>query len=339
MAVITAAAIAAAGAWIFVLLSPASDRPLPSPTSDVSADSPMTTLASTSRAVPSVAAAAGQSMVQLQASTSHGTVLLTGVAVAEGGLVATTADALSGLRSISMVGTDGHLWRSSVMGIDRNSDIALITVPDDVPVAPFADDSQLNPGSSDMTLTLAGSGNGVPVLHCDPGSVDTVGNPLTEGPADGMPAIVSTAPGVLEEAGDPLLNTAGAVVGLLYDDDSGSGGTSVSFLPSDLVLGVTDDLRSTDRVAPGWLGVAGTTVTAAQGTTQGAAVMAVTSNSPAAGVLQPGDVIVGVNATPVRTMAELRARLYILGPHAPVALSVVDGATTHVVDVTLGASP
>ena len=38
-------------------------------------------------------------MVQLRAVTSHGVVSLAGVAVAEGGLVATTADGLSGLRS------------------------------------------------------------------------------------------------------------------------------------------------------------------------------------------------------------------------------------------------
>jgi S1-C subfamily serine protease len=88
-------------------------------------------------------------------------------------------------------------------------------------------------------------------------------------------------------------------------------------------------------VAPGWLGVAGTTAEAAQG----AAVMAVQANSPAAGLLQPGEIIVGVNSAPVRTMAELRARLYVLAPHSPVALSVVDGTAKQIIDVTLGASP
>ena len=47
-------------------------------------------------------------MVQLRADTSHGVVSLVGVAVAEGGLVATTADGLTGLQSLCMIGSDGR---------------------------------------------------------------------------------------------------------------------------------------------------------------------------------------------------------------------------------------
>src|SRR5581483_3308473 len=142
MVVVGAAAVMAAAAWVVVLLSPASDRPMPSGrASDVAADAPMTTLAATSRAVPEPAQAAGQSMVQLRATTGRGVVLLTGVAVAEGGVVATTADALKGgLRALSMVGSDGRLLRAKLLGLDASSDVALVSVPDDVPVAPFADD-------------------------------------------------------------------------------------------------------------------------------------------------------------------------------------------------------
>ena len=45
-----------------------------------------------------------------------------------------------------------------------------------------------------------------------------------------------------------------------------------------------------------------------------------------------------MNATPVRTMAELRALLYVLAPGAAVPLSVQQGTGTKVVDVTLGTS-
>ena len=51
-----------------------------------------------------------------------------------------------------------------------------------------------------------------------------------------------------------------------------------------------------------------------------------------------GQVIVGVNAMPVRTMAELRARLYVLAPGAAVAVSVQQASGTKVVDLTLGGS-
>jgi len=67
-------------------------------------------------------------------------------------------------------------------------------------------------------------------------------------------------------------------------------------------------------------------------------VQTVAATGPAAKVLRAGDVIVAVNALPVRTMAELRARLYVLAPGATVAVSVQEGGGNRVVDVTLGGS-
>jgi putative serine protease PepD len=88
-------------------------------------------------------------------------------------------------------------------------------------------------------------------------------------------------------------------------------------------------------VAHGWLGVEGATATG----TLGAQVVKVEAGSPAAGRLQPGEVITGIGDVPIRTMADLRARLYVMAPSTTVALLVEDGTTAQVVDVTLGASP
>jgi hypothetical protein len=154
MVLVGAGAVLAAMAWVVILLSPSSDRPMVSDGGGAMTDAPLTTLASNRETIPNAASAAGQSLVQLRASTSHGVVSLVGVAVAEGGLVATTASSLNGLRSIDMVGSDGKLLRSSVVGVDRDSDVALVNVPDDVPVAPFADDNSLGTGSGDMTLSM-----------------------------------------------------------------------------------------------------------------------------------------------------------------------------------------
>ena len=123
------------------------------------------------------------------------------------------------------------------------------------------------------------------------------------------------------------------MVGILYDPDPGTA-SPVAFLPSDLVVGVADDLRSSNRVVHGWLGVSGTD--APDG--GGAKVESVQPGGPAAGRLQEGQVIVAVNSLPVRTMAELRSRLYVLAPGAAIALSVQQGASTKVVDVTLSGS-
>jgi serine protease Do len=334
MMVIGAAAALAAVAWVGVLLSPASDRPAPSDgtsASNAANDSPLTTLTARNGNVPAAAEGASQSMVELQAATAHGNVTLIGVAVAEGGLVATTASSLTGLRSLSMVGPDGHLLRASVVAIDKDSDLALVNVPDDVPVATFADDGSLASGSGDLLLSMAATGGSTPAVRCTPGTVSAVGTPIAGGPAAGMPAITSSAPNLTEQSGDLLLNAAGSVLGILY----GTGATP-TFLPTQLVLGVADDLRSSGRVAHGWLGVEGTD---GPSTTGGAQVSAVMAGSPAARYLQAGEVIVQVGSVPVRTMAELRGRLYVLAPDTTVVLSVLSGAATRVVDVTLSASP
>jgi serine protease Do len=270
-------------------------------------------------------------VVQLQANTSHGVVSLVGVAVAEGGLVATTADGLSGLQSLWMIGSDGRRVRASVLSVDGSSDLALISVPDDLPVAPFADDATLTDGSADMTLSMTAPANGTMMLHAEAGSVTSVGTMIGSGRAKGMPDITSTAPAAVgQEPGDPLLNRDGAVIGILYQ-----AGTSSTFLPTQLVLGVADDLRSAGKVSHGWLGVLGTTAPGSGG----AEVAQLMAGSPAAGVMQPGDVVVALGAVPIRSMADLRGRLYVTAPNSKIELSVLEGATTHVVDVTLGASP
>jgi putative serine protease PepD len=332
MVLVGVGAVMAVVAWVVVLLSPASDHPLESTTQDATAGGPLTTLAGVQNTLPAAAEAAGHSVVELQASTSHGTVLLVGVAVAEGGLVATTADLLNGMQRIDMVGPDGKLEAASVLATDKTSDVALVSVPIDLPVATFADDSALDSGTPDLALSFESAGDHAVALRCTPGAVTEVGSAISSGPASTMPSITSSpaTPAVL--AGEPLLDENGAVLGILYGPASGS--SPATFLPSSLVVGVADDLRSQDRVVHGWLGMQGTD--APDG--GGAKVAEVQSGGPASGVLHVGQFIVAVDSNPVRTMAELRAQLYVLPPGTPITLSVQQPGGPKVVNVTLGTS-
>jgi len=331
MIVVGAVAALAAVAWTVILLSPSSDRPPSELLSGNGSDSPVTTLAGDIQALPKAALSASRAMVQLRVVTATGVITLVGVGVAEGGLVATTADGLNGVRSIAMIGNGGRLLRASVVAVDKASDVALVNVPDDVPVAPFADDASLAAGSPDMTLSMVAPSTTTMALRCTPGLITAVGTPVAVGPALGMASITSTAPSAPPEAGDLLLNSAGAVVGILYGPDA----SRPVFLPTSLILGVTDDLRSKSRVTHGWLGVDGPDSV----TTTGATVAAVVAGSPAEGMLHPGETITGIGSYPVRSMAELRARLYVLAPETAVVLSVLDGTVTRIVDVTLSPSP
>jgi S1-C subfamily serine protease len=218
------------------------------------------------------------------------------------------------------------------VGIDGPSDVALVNVPEDLPVAPFADDAGLNNGSPDILLNFVPAGGSNLALHATTGTIASVGTGVDAGPASGM-ALITSAPAAASEApGDPLLNPNGDVLGILCPHAQGS---AASFLPTQLVVGVADDLRSGNKVVHGWLGVEGTD----QPGNTGAKVVQVQANSPAAhGGLQAGQVIVAVNSLPVRTMAELRSRLYVLAPGASVALAIQGATGTKVVNLTLGDS-
>jgi S1-C subfamily serine protease len=328
-------AVMAVVAWIIVLLSPASQHPLGGDgTEDTIADASVSTLAGTQNTVPAAAEVVGHSMVELLATTSHGTVSIIGVAVAEGGVVATTADVLRGVTRVEMVGPGGKLEPASVVATDAASDVALVSVPEDLPVAAFAGDAALDSGTPVLTLSYVPGGGKTIALHCTPGSVTAVGTAIAAGPAGGMPSITSSAPAPMVSAGQPLVTVSGDVVGILYDPDPGAS-SAVTFLPSDLVVGVADDLRSRDHVVHGWLGMKGTDAPGSGG----AKIEAVAAHGPLASRLVPGDVIVGVNTTPIHTMAELRASLYVLAPGTSIALLVQEPSGTKSVDVTLSASP
>ena len=337
MVVIAAAAVAAVGAFLAVLLSPASQSPLRGSARNVSGGAPLTTLTSSMNGVPAAAQTAAKSMVELQATTTHGTVTLIGVAVAEGGMVVTTANLLAGVQRIDMVAPGGKLQQASVVGTDTTSNIALVNVPADVPVAPFSDDGALGGGAPDTALAYApGAGSSV-ALQATSGTLAAVatGSTSTACPDSGMAAITSSLGLSIQTPGEPLLNAAGAVIGILCQPAPGA--AAVAFLPTQLVVGVADDLRSGNRVVPGVLGVQGSDVPDGAG----ARLMTVPAGTPAWGRLQAGEVITAVNELPVRTFAELRARLYVLQPGTPVTLSV-QGApgTTGAKDVgvTLGKS-
>jgi S1-C subfamily serine protease len=324
MIAVGAIAALAVVAWVVLLLSPASDHPMPSATSNTQQGSPRT-VPGTANTVPSWAETAGRAVVELRVGTTHGDVTLFGVAVAEGGAVVTVDEPLRGALWIDMVGSDGRLQRASIAATDGGSDLALVDVPVDVPIAPFSDDAGLNAGAASLVLDLVPFGTAGPVLHSSAATVTSVAQPIQSGPARGLAGITahlanSGAPG------EPLLNSAGAVVGILCNP------STATFLPTSLVLAVADDLRSKGRISHGVLGIEGTNATGGIG----AVVETVSARGAAAGRLHHGEVIVAVNNQPVRTMAELLTRLYALAPGTGVALSVDNGTQKSTVDATLG---
>jgi S1-C subfamily serine protease len=323
MVAIGAVAVMALVAWVVLLLSPASDHPMPSATSNTSPGSPRT-VPGTGTTVPPAADDASEAIVELRAGTTHGDVTLFGIAVAEGGVVVTAAEPLQGAVWVDMVGSNGRLQRASVAATDRGSDIALVDVPVDLPVAPFTDDGSLNPGAAALTLSLVPSGGAGIALDSSAATVTSVAAAIENGPARGLAGITAHVVGS-GTPGEPLLDDAGDVVGILCNPEN------ATFLPSAFVLAVADELRSSGHVSRGFLGIEGTNALGGPG----AVVETVSSNGPLAGRLHHGEVIVAVDGQPVRSMAELSSRLYTLAPGTGVQLSIDNGTQKSTVSATL----
>jgi serine protease Do len=306
-------------------------------------------------------------MVSLQVTTGHGVTQDCGVAVAPGGFVVTTLDAVADARTITAFTASGEHAPAIVVATDRGSDIALVRVADDLPVAKFAGDTFIDAGHQAMVVAMAsrsGRDATTSTMWSD-ATIRSVGTAVRRGDASGMAGIDAAARSMPDIAGEPLLQPDGRVLGILDSTGSPPGvqGTKV-FLPAQLVVGVADALAAGGQVQHGWLDVEGedaptrslpttststagassvpasTTTTAVVGrATRGALVLKVAPNGASAHVLRAGDVILGVDGAPVRSMAELRSRLYVLKPGTRVKLEISRGGATATVAVDLSASP
>jgi len=285
--------------------------------------------------VPAVARTAAEAIVPLEVNSASGSIVEDGVAVAEGGLIATCADSVKGATSITMAGPDGKREKASVIAVDTASNVALLHVPSDPPVAHFSDDASTSTGSEALAVAVAPRTGQADAVTWKITTVAAVGTTLgAGGPSTmaGLGAGTATTPAI---GGELLLSPKGEVLGVLDASAMSSSAASPAYLPADVVLGVADQLAQSGRVQHGWLDVGAADPSGGGG----AEVVSVESSGVSAGHLQVGDLITAVDGAPVRTTAELRSRLYVLAPGAPVELVVQRAGTQLDVSVDLGASP
>ena len=345
-AAVATSAVGAVLAGVLLMMNAGRSSP-----SDLSLAGSTTTadLAVRANAAPARVQQVFPSLVALQVTTPHGVEAGCAVAVGPDGMVVTTADAIAGASAVTAMSAGGRRAAATVIGLDEDSDIALLRVPMNLPVAHFADDGQLAAGHPAMVLALTAGAKGTdaPGTAWSYGTIASVGTAVTGGPAIGMAGVDATAPAGPALAGDVLTQPDGSVVGIFDETGAGSKTSGVEvFLPADLLRGVSSALASGSAIHHGWLDVDGinapTAISSTRRTTtrvKGAEIKSVSAGGPSAKLLQPGDVIEAVDGLPVRSMAELRTRLYVLTVGSPVDLQVDRRGTVENVVVDLAASP
>jgi len=251
-----------------------------------------------------------------------------GVVVSPDGYIVTNNHVIDGADLIKVVFSDGREHTAKLIGTDKPSDVALIKIEArGLPHLTFGDSDRLRLGEFVLAI---GNPFGV-------GQTVTMGIVSAKGRAnigivDYENFIQTDAAINPGNSGGALVNLEGQLVGINTAILSRSGGAQgIGFaVPSKMVRPILDQIREFGRVRRGWLGVAiqdlspELATSLGLGETQGVLISDVMGDGPAAKAgMKERDIVTKVNGQPVKTSAELRNRIALLGPSATASLSVL----------------
>ena len=304
------------------------------PTNTVSAD--LSYARALSRAFREVARRASPSVVAITTTSARGHGEGTGVILSKDGMIVTNNHVIAGSNEISVQLADGREFRAVHVGIDRESDLAVIRISaTELTPALFGDSNDIQTG--DWVLAI-GSPFGLE-------QTVTAGIVSAKG-RDGMG--LSTFEEYIQtdaainpgNSGGPLLDLDGKVIGINSGIASATGGSSgVGFaIPSHVVTRVVDALAKGKVVQRGWLGVSMRPIR--DNATDGVLIAAVGADTPAyrAG-LQRGDIVVSVDGDVAKTPAQFMRAIASHAPQTPITLEVMRAGQLLTTTATLEARP
>jgi len=254
------------------------------------------------------------------------------------GLIVTNAHVVEGASRIVVVFREGEQQQAQVIGVDPDSDLAVLKVNSrNLVAAPIGSSADLmigepviavgNPfGLSGSVTTGVVSATGRSVPSAEQGRTFT----------DFIQTDASINPG---NSGGPLLNIEGKVIGInvaIYAQAQGIGFA----IPVDRARKVIEDLRRYGEVHGVWIGVVTSTLTPEEArrrridSRSGALITRVFSASPAdrAG-LRPGDLITAVDSAPVESREAFSTLTSTSSVGKPLKLRVTRDGTTRSVSL------
>ena len=281
--------------------------------------------------VRAVLTAVEPSVVEVVAGAASGT----GVVISGEGEVLTNAHVVAGAGDVRVrLAGESTARDATVVGTDADADIALLQIEgaSGLPAAMLGSVGDVAVGDPVVAIGFALGLRGEPTVTS--GIVSATGRSLA-----GLTGLVQTDAAINPgNSGGPLVDGAGHVIGIntVAAGSPDGAADNIGFaIGIDDALAVAAQLRGGDAaVSTGFMGV---TTTDARDGDLGAEVIEVESGTPAASAgLQPGDVIVAVDANPIAGAAELGGLVRAAGAGATVEVSFVRDGETRTVAVTLG---
>ena len=260
------------------------------------------------------------------------------------GLIVTNHHVIDSADTITVKLADGSEFPADVVGDDARTDIAVLRIKSPKPLAAlqFGDSSKLRIGQQVIAIGNP-FGLGASVAS---GIVSGLDRNLASGPYDHF--IQTDAAINKGNAGGPLLDTVGQVVGMNTAIFSPSGGAvGVGFaIPSNFVADIAKTLADKGEVERGWLGVRiqGVTddIAGAMGMTApaGALVAGAETGGPAdlAG-MKAGDIVLEVNGEVVAGVRDLPRLVSALPPGERATFVVLRDGKRKTMSVVIGRLP
>lgn len=272
---------------------------------------------------------------QTQASAANDRVTTSqgsGVLVDSDGIVLTNLHLIEGLDSITVVLGNGRSYPATLLGSDRETDLAVVKIPaSNLPFVRLDEAPPLRVG--DVVLAIGNPfGVGQTVTQ---GIVSATRRRIAGGSVWQNFVQIDAAinPG---NSGGALINPFGQLVGVntaVFRGDSGAIGIGFS-IPADLLVQVVPQIIENGSVARGWLGIGVDDLTMfpdlGKKGLSGAVITQILADSPASrGGLQPRDVVTHLGEKPISDATQLLLAVSALPPGATVKLTLLRRTDTN----------
>ena len=267
-----------------------------------------------------------------------------GVIVSEDGYVLTNHHVIDGADEIRVALRDGRETLAEVIGTDPESDLAVLRIAlKTLPVITLADSEQVAVGDIVMAIgNPFGVGQTVTMGIISATGRSHLGLSAYE---DFIQTDAAINPG---NSGGALIDAEGALVGINTAIFSRSGGSQgVGFaIPTLLANAILEDLITQGRVIRGWLGIEAQELTPELAASfglqvpRGLVISGVVPTGPAdrAG-LQPGDVLLEINGSPVLDARIAMSDIALIQPGAALPLTLVRSGKVFTVELEVGERP
>jgi serine protease Do len=266
-----------------------------------------------------------------------------GFFISPDGYAVTNNHVVDHAQSVQVTTDDGTTYKAKVIGTDPKTDLALIKV-DGKSSFPYVKFDDRAPRVGDWVVAVGNPfGLGGTVTA---GIVSAQGRDIGSGPYDNY--IQIDAPINKGNSGGPAFDMNGNVIGVntaIYSPSGGSVGIGFD-VPAQTAKRVVAELKDKGVVTRGWLGVQIQPVTKGIADSlgmkkaEGAMVDGPQDGSPAAKAgVQSGDIVTGLNGTPVKDSRDLARKVAALAPGSSVKLDIRRSGESRTLTVTLGELP